>query len=147
MRRPKSLVSVLLMLMLCSGAGLAEGMSSPGAQWLKLSDEARVAYIYGYIWGFQGGFTEACKVGERMWAASPKGLPGHDCILKMPELSKSPEECAKVITEYYESYPADDGVPVRRLLEGLSSPRNLTVLQLHQEYGPGARKTQTEPKR
>jgi hypothetical protein len=92
----------------------------------------------------QRGFYDACTVAERMWVPHPKGLPGHDCVAKMPGLSKTTDECAEVITEYYRAYPAENTVPVRKLLEGLLSPRNLTVRQLHEEYGPGAKRTQTQ---
>jgi hypothetical protein len=133
-------LSVLLTLVLHVGTSSARDPFSPGTEWLKMSDDARVAYVYGYVWGVQRGFYDACVIAEKMWVAHPKGLPGQDCVAKMPGLSKTPEQCAEVITDYYRSYPEDSTVPVRRLLEGFLSPREWTVRQLHEEYGPGAKK-------
>ena len=121
----------------------SQDRSVPGLYWLALSEDARVAYVYGYVWGYQGGFYKACQVAEAMWVAHPKGLPGHDCAAKMDGLPKTPEDSAKIITQYYRSYPADCGVPVRRLLEALLSSTNITVPQLHERYGASAKKIQT----
>jgi hypothetical protein len=130
-----ALLTVLLSPRMCFPA---DGVSD-GERWLKWNDEARVAYIDGYLWGLEGGYYEACRVAEKMWVTRPTGLPGEKCVEKMPKYSKSSNHYAELITDYYRSYPGDRGVLVRRLLQGLTDDHTETLQQLHEEFSHGGR--------
>jgi len=137
----KSIRHLFLALALCSAGAPGADNFSPGETWLKWSDETRIAYVEGYIWGQERGFSEACKEAEKLWVRKPTGLPGEKCITKMPRYPNYPANYAAMISQYYSLYPADRSLSVRRLLEGMTDNHSLTVEQMHRSYhvGTGAR--------
>lgn len=110
---------------------------------MKWSDETRLAYVSAYLWGYGRGFRDGCEAGERIYSAGrSRGLPGEKCIPEHPAYSKNLENYAGVITEFYRTYPDDKGVPIFKLLDGMSDQKSLTLKQMHEYYGSSARKSQ-----
>ena len=138
-KRTKWFPEVLVSLVLCSVTTLGANPPSPGESWLKWNEEARTAYVEGYLWGHEGGAYEACRVAEKMWLPKPTGLPGEKCVAKMPKYSNTPEYYVGMITQYYRSYPADQSLPIRRLLEGMTDGHPITIKQLHESYSSARR--------
>jgi hypothetical protein len=134
--------TILLMLFVCSVLSPAADASRYGEQWLSWSNDTRSAYVLGYLWGFGRGFSQGCRVGEETYSAKPKGLPGEKCVARAPNYSKSLEQYAEIITNYYRSYPTDRSVPIPKLLDGLQREPDLTIEQMHEYYSSSARNTQ-----
>jgi hypothetical protein len=134
--------TILVMLFVCSVPSSAADTSIYGEQWLSWSNDTRSSYVLGYLWGFGRGFAQGCRVGEEIYSGKPKGLPGEKCVARAPKDSKSLEQYAEIITNYYRSYPADRNVPIPKLLDGLQREPNLTIEQMHEYFSSSARKTQ-----
>jgi hypothetical protein len=137
--RQKLLLSVALVLFLCCKTSSAPDTSSEGEQWLRWSDETRLAYVTGYVLGFGKGFHRGCQIGEETYSDKLSGLPGERCLAKIPNESKSPEEYAEIITNYYRLYPADRYVSLLRLLDGLQRMPDLTIQKMHEYYPSSAK--------
>jgi hypothetical protein len=111
-----------------------------GDDWLKWSDDSKLAYVSGYVHGQSRGFKDGCTVGEELYSTKMRGLPGEKCIAKAPTYSNALESYIRTITEYYRSYPNDRNVPVFKVLEGLSDGRSLTLRQMHEYFPSSIRK-------
>ena len=138
-RLTELLLVVFLAIVLSSGRGFGANAIVEGDDWLKWSDETRVAYVRAYLTGHALGFRDGCEAGQRVYAAGkPKGLPGEKCLPEAPAYSKYLESYATMITEFYRTYPDDKRVTIGRLLDGMSDQRNLTQKQMHEYYGSNA---------
>lgn len=146
----KSLVCVGLLrtlgLLIMTASFLAASASTvlqSGEDWLKWNDETKINYVSAYLWGHARGYRDGCTTGQHIYSGSPsKGLPGEKCIGKQPQYSKKLEGYAAAITEFYVCYPNDKQVPVFQLLDGMSDSHNLSIRQMHEQYGPAARRQQ-----
>jgi len=137
------LLTVVLVLVFGTGGVLAAGPLETGDNWSQWSKETRTAYVSGYLWGLARGFRDGCEAGQKTYSiGKSRGLPGEKCILKHPNYSRNLEDYVDGITNYYGVYPADDYVPIFKVLEGLSDARKLTVAQMHEYYSSNTRKPQ-----
>jgi hypothetical protein len=105
-----------------------------GTLWLKTSQEARTAYVDGYIDGLLRGFGRGCLTGTKGMQATepgPDADPFHKCLLGNFSFSRTSGEYAKLITEFYERFPDDRDVRVLEVLIKLS--QGLSLEQLHQQ--------------
>ncbi len=121
------------------GVDFAEDSLMPGDAWLKWNEDARTAYVSGYVWGYDRGFHDACAVAEKMWVKKRVGLPGHECVAKIASVPMAPEQYATAMTDYFRAYPEDRGIELRRVIEGLTTRPKMTVEQMHEYFGPTAK--------
>ena len=142
MEHKTSIIGVLVTLLLFTTAGFTADDSSEGERWLSWSDETRIGYVTGFLWGFEQGYFQGCEVGEKTYSTRPSGLPGEKCIAKIPNHLKTPGEYAEIITSYYISYPDDRNVRVLSLLVGLQSNPDLTIQEIHKTYPSSAKHRQ-----
>jgi len=104
---------------------------------MSWSAETRLAYVSAYVQAYVEGFRVGCDAGKEAYATKiPKWDAGEKCAGRGKTFTKSLEDYVDKITKYYESYPADGHVQIRKILEGLSDERQLTPQQMHQYYGP-----------
>ena len=114
----------------------ASSVLQTGEDWLTWNEDSRVNYVSAYLSGHARGFRDGCETGQQIYTVSrSKGLPGEECIRKEPQYSRKLEDYAAKITEFYNSYPQDNRVPVLKLLDGMSDRRNLSIRQMHGYYG------------
>ena len=142
MERKTFITSVLLTLLLFATAGVTADGLLEGERWLTWSDETRIGYVTGFLWGFEQGYFQGCEVGEKTYSTKVSGLPGEKCIAKIPNHLKTPGEYAEIITRYYRSYPDDRNVHVLSLLVGLQSNPDLTIQEIHKTYPSSAKRPQ-----
>jgi hypothetical protein len=133
----KTLLIFLIVTSVMPTMGFAADAFETGDDWLKWSNDARLAYVSAYLHGQGRGFRDGCVVAEKVYSVNASGLPGEKCIAKVPTYSKPLEVYTATITEYYRSYSSDRNVPIFKILEGLSDARALTLRQMH-EYFPSA---------
>lgn len=113
--------------------------AAEGDEWLKWNGDTRLVYVGAYAAGFDRGFVDGCRTaGELEPRSRATGLPGEECIAKEPGYPKTLEEYVDAVTKFYDSYPTDRYVPIRRVLDGLSDARNLTIQQIHQYSSEGS---------
>lgn len=137
------LLVVLLVVALNPGRSFGANQFEAGDDWLKWSDETRLAYVSAYLWGHARGFRDGYEAGQRIYSTGKSvGLPGEKCIPEHPGYSKNLEDYAGITTEFYRSYPNDRRVPIFKLLDGMSDKAKLTIQQMHEYYGPSAKKPQ-----
>ena len=133
----KALLIVLIAASVTPTMGFAADAFEAGDDWLKWSNDAKLAYLSAYLHGQGRGFRDGCVVGEKLYSAKASGVPGEQCIAKVPRYSKSLDAYAAAITEYYRLYTSDENVPIFKILEGLSDASALTLKQMH-EYFPSS---------
>ncbi len=129
-----------------SSKGSLAPASTEGGRWLKWNGETKLQYVEAYSLGFQRGFYQACKVAVKTMSAAAKSQESafDECHRQVQRHSRYMEEYVQSITDYYSSYPDDLNVDISELLEGLSDSQHLTIQQMHEYYGPSAKKV---PKR
>ena len=136
----RMLFAVVLVLIFGTGSTVAEGLLENGDNWLKWTDETRIEYVSGYLWGLGRGFRDGCEAGEKTYSTGKlRALPGEKCIPKQPMYSRNLEDYVGGITAYYHAYPTESCVPILHVLEGLSDARKLTVQQMHQYFPSSVR--------
>jgi len=137
------LLGVVLILIFVAGTTAAANPFEDGEVWQKWSNETRMVYVSGYLWGNGRGFRNGCEAGEKTYSSGKlHGLPGEKCIPKHPNYSRSMKDYADGITDYYAAYPADRYVPIFKVLEGLTDARKLTVPQMHEYFPASSKKPQ-----
>lgn len=106
-----------------------------GQLWLSWIESQRESFVFGYLRGYQTGFTSACLVYSE---AAPKNdildlnhSPLQKCKLQQLVFSKTPNQYAQQITIFYEKYPSDGDVPVFWLIQAFSDSEKKTAEEVH----------------
>jgi hypothetical protein len=136
-----SLSSALVVIAASRMARGGNGPRGPADLWLPLSSEAREAYVWGYLHGFDRGKHEGCVFyGEKMeiYMHEPVPLEKSPRVVCLDALPGYPESNVKVyadaITRYYVKYPQDPGVGPPTIMSQLASPPGLTIDQIHAKF-------------
>jgi hypothetical protein len=133
-----SVLGVLVVIVTSRMARGGNGPEGPADRWLSLSSEAREAYVWGYLHGFDAGKHEGCSFyGEKIKAymhepVPLERLPRAVCLDALPKFTAPYFHVyADAITSYYAKYPKDPkaGPPV--IMMELASPPGLTIDQIH----------------
>jgi hypothetical protein len=137
-----ALVSYFVILAGASSAGANASPETPAEEWLSSSAETKLAYVRGYLHGFERGERDACYFyEEKMPTNSPvpvEKLPHRVCLDSLPRLTESSHYQVYVdtITNYYNKYPHDreGGLPL--IMDLLATPPGLNnVDQIHARLG------------
>ena len=106
-----------------------------------MSPEAKEAYVWGYLHGFERGKREGCSFYEEKMRAymhepvPPEELPQGVCLDALPRFTAPYFHAyADAITNYYVKYPKDPGVGPPIIMMELASPPGLTIDQIHAKY-------------
>lgn len=125
-----------------STAGANASPETPAEEWLSWSAEAKIAYVRGYLHGFERGERDACYFyEEKMPTNSPvpvEKLPQRVCLDSLPEFTESDHYQVYVdtITSYFTKYPRDreGGLPL--IMDLLATPPGLkNIDQIHAKLG------------
>jgi hypothetical protein len=134
-------LTAVLVVAVCS-SGVMVTAATPcceGTQWLRAAEDARTAYIDGYVEGRLRGFGQGCLTGTEGVKASspgPDADPFHKCLSKNVTFSKTTMEYVKSITQFYEKYPEDRDMRVSEVLMDLS--QGLDLDQIHFQHNKHA---------
>ena len=129
-------VFISTMMLICAQC-LAMDPFPKGNDWMSWTAETRLAYVAAYVQAYAEGFRVGCDAGKEAYSTKiPKWDAGEKCVGSGKTFSKSEEDYVDRITEFYQSYPADRHIQIRKILEGLCDERQLTPQQMHHYYGP-----------
>jgi hypothetical protein len=138
-----ALISVSSALVVIATSRMARGGNGPRGPadlWLPLSSEAREAYVWGYLHGFDRGKREGCVFyGEKMetYMHEPVPLEKSPRVVCLDALPRYPESNVRVyadaITNYYTKYPSDARAGPPIIMMDLASPPGLTIDQIHEK--------------
>lgn len=104
-----------------------------GDIWLKWSQAAREAFVYGFSAGYGDGYENSCRLMDELWTG-PKGVdadndPLRKCFAKETSLQQSADYYADAVTDFYTRYPRDRDIGIDEVLEQLA--KGLTVEQVY----------------
>jgi hypothetical protein len=122
-------------------AGANATPETPAEEWLSWSPESKLAYVRGYLHGFERGERNACYFyEEKMATNSPvpvEKLPRRICLDSLPEFTEPNSQIyADTITSYFTRYPHDreGGLPL--IMDLLATPPGLrNIDQIHAKLG------------
>jgi hypothetical protein len=104
--------------------------TAEGKVWLNWDRATRLGFVRGYLVGVRAGDRTGCSSYERIAgthaASSLAETPISKCLADVPTFSKSPEEYAKTMTQFYRMYPKDAGLNLETLLWLLSDEQAKT---------------------
>jgi hypothetical protein len=116
-----------------------------GKMWIKWDKSQRLGFIRGYNSGLDRGYHNGCLTVYE--AASPSsgeldqskktnrstsGL--QECMSKQPLFSKEAAHYETQITNFYETYPQDQDLPIRQFFSHLADSSSETLEQIHSWY-------------
>jgi len=136
-----ALGSCLVVVAGASTAGANASPETPAEEWLSWSAEAKLAYVRGYLHGFERGERDACYFyEEKMPTNSPvpvEKLPRRVCLDSLPEFTEPNSQIyVDTITSYFTKYPHDreGGLPL--IMDLLATPPGLkNIDQIHAKLG------------
>lgn len=109
--------------------GVAEGKI-----WLHWNRTMRLGFVRGYLTGFRVGNQTGCLSNDKLSGAhTPAPLKATSiakCLAGAPEFSKTPEDYANLMTQFYRAYPKDVGLNLQTLLALLSDSQTRTPAQI-----------------
>lgn len=122
-------------------AGANVTPETPAEEWLSWSPESKLAYVRGYLHGFERGERDACYFyEEKMPTNSPvpvEKLPRRICLDGLPEFTEPNSQIyVDTITSYFTKYPHDreGGLPL--IMDLLAAPPGLrNIDQIHAKLG------------
>jgi hypothetical protein len=122
-------------------AGSNATPETPAEEWLSWSPESKLAYVRGYLHGFERGERNACYFyEEKMPTNSPvpvEKLPRRICLDSLPEFTEPNSQIyVDTITSYFTKYPHDreGGLPL--IMDLLATPPGLkNIDQIHAKLG------------
>jgi len=131
-------------LLIVAGAWIAAANATPetpAGEWLSWSPESKLAYVRGYLHGFERGERNACYFyEEKKPTNSPvpvEKLPRRICLDSLPEFTEPNSQIyADTITSYFTKYPHDreGGLPL--IMDLLATPPGLkNIDQIHAKLG------------
>ena len=124
-----------------STAGTDAPPATPAEEWLSWSAEAKLAYVRGYLHGFERGERNACYFyEEKNPTSSPvpvEKLPRRVCLDSLPAFTDPNSQIyVETITSYFTKYPHDreGGLPL--IMDLLATPPGLrNIDQIHAKLG------------
>jgi len=107
-----------------------------GEEWLRWNQETRQLLAYAYLVGYQDGSIDGCAIADELFARGqrfydPRDFPMAQCMEKRKKFSEPLELYIETITEFYETYPADQKIPARFVLRKLYDGAAVSLEQLH----------------
>jgi hypothetical protein len=122
-------------------AGANATPETPAEEWLSWSPESKLAYVRGYLHGFERGERGACYFYEEKMPTNspvPVGkLPRRICLDSLPEFTEPNSQIyVDTITSYFTKYPHDreGGLPL--IMDLLAAPPGLrNIDQIHAKLG------------
>jgi len=120
--------------------------TAEGKAWLNWDKSTRLGFVRGYLVGVRAGNRTGCFSYERLvethTAASLNETPVSRCLANAPTFSKSPQEYAKMMTQFYRTYPRDAGLNLETLLWLLSDKQAKTPKEADAWFRAGRRSSQ-----
>lgn len=129
-------VAILVISAWANIAGQIDFTLAGGKYWTMISREQKMYYLKGYLDGHIHGSLDACHVAARNAAERNVAWDvGFECIRRIPKFTnKGLEYYVDQITKYYELYPKDERLRVRRILFQLSDENNHSLQHIHLLY-------------
>ena len=143
--RPSVLSGIGLIVLTCSYSAAAQASSGtvhfPSARtvkdgdlWIGWDKVQRLAFINGYIQGNRDGHQKGCGTAEQIVAGGVVSKVMNELVthcLKSEAFTKSPDNYAESITNFYQEYPQEREVPIRVLFQLMSDESGKTPEQMH----------------
>jgi len=109
--------------------------------WLDWSKDERLAFVKGFVIGYKDGAVIGCRTafGAFDRHTSSVGIKGQPldssiCFSENARFDRTVEYYEDAVTFFYQTYPVDDDVPIRVLIEEFSAHK--TPEEVHNSLGP-----------
>ena len=102
--------------------------------WLHWSAAERIAFVRGFVIGYEQACREAATTSDSQFSCSERAKrlpPSFSALVFDHQVG----EYSKSMTAFYEAYPEDDDVPITELLESLAFNQE-TPVQVHNLLPP-----------
>jgi hypothetical protein len=109
--------------------------------WLHWSRAEQLAFVRGFVIAYKDGALRGCRMAfdaldHYTTSADNKSQPpdASICFSESARFDRTVEYYEDSVTSFYKTYPDDDDVPIRFLIEELSAHE--TPLQIHNALSP-----------
>jgi hypothetical protein len=109
--------------------------------WLHWSRDERLAFVKGFVIAYKDGVVKGCRIvfdaSDRVTSSADiKGqLPDSSiCFSENGRFDRTVEYYEDSVTSFYRTYPVDDDVPIRVLIEEFSTHK--TPAEVHNSLSP-----------
>jgi hypothetical protein len=109
--------------------------------WLQWSRDERLAIVRGFVVGYKNGAVNGCRAAFDAFehssaSANIKSLPPDSsiCFSANSRFDRTVEYYADCVTTFYKTYPVDDDVPIRVLMEQFADHK--TPAEIHSGLSP-----------
>ena len=124
--------AVLLFFVALVACSVAEEPSAPegfnGHMWLRMSQEERSSFLWGYIAGFGDGQDHTCSALKVPLKWKIEEL--QTCLGFYVDYPKPSDHYATLLTKFYEQYAQDKHVPVLHVLYYLREEKSLEEIHI-----------------
>lgn len=109
--------------------------------WLDWSRDERLAFVKGFVIAYKDGVVKGCRIAFDAFdrftsSADIKGQPPDSsiCFSENGRFDQTVEYYEDSVTSFYRTYPVDDDVPIRLLIEEFSAHK--TPAEVHNSLSP-----------
>lgn len=102
-------------------ARVGPGDVAQGDLWMEWSPDHKLGFVQGLLDGSYWGYFQACNEAGLVARSVPDVVD--NCMKHIPTAQLKSEQYVSLMTEFYQKYPEDRALPMRRLLMKLLEPR------------------------